>query len=111
MPDYTPGPWEVEVEGDGIETTACGPIKTLFRGQSSRDLEIMRAEAIANARLIAAAPELLEALAFFLGVYMLKSESEWTDYCEAAERARVAVYKALHGEPPAQDPDEPRAEG
>ena len=54
---HTPGPWEVQI---GIDPTgfAC-----YFIGRISRPF-ISRAEEEANARLIAAAPDLLEALEY-----------------------------------------------
>jgi len=66
MSEHTPGPWIavgtwVEVENDNIpDICICGP-NDIGQGNLARtDKEIM-----ANARLIAAAPELLEALQSF----------------------------------------------
>ncbi len=55
MSEHTPGPWSV-CDGDGkwiVETPEFGIIITAEGGNSDADL--------ANARLVAAAPELLEA--------------------------------------------------
>ena len=62
---HTPGPWEVEEHENGdIETSVCGLVKTTYRSGPSGglDLKQMKEEALANARLIAAAPDLLGAL-------------------------------------------------
>ena len=49
------GPWDVEVNGEYTETTACGPIKATMQ----RDLEAMKREGAATARLTLDAPKLL----------------------------------------------------
>lgn len=70
---HTPGPWEVFICDDGSEHTGwpisihqAGTDKTVVRtgGQwpYTWDEAISKNEAVANANLIAAAPELLEAL-------------------------------------------------
>ena len=63
-PAWTPGPWEAEcfmVKGGGYVITQTGYSSTLPRSRSH--------EAEANARLIAAAPSLYEALAHCLDCY------------------------------------------
>ena len=105
MVDYTPGPWDIIVTQDAIETTICGPVKTTYRADSDRACGQMRAEAIANARLICAAPDLLDVVTRFLAVYMLKSDAQWTDYCTVAEEAR-AILRKIHAQTtPANLPD------
>src|SRR5258706_14863328 len=64
---YTPGPWELHQDVDGANSVrVCVPDATTDRGcRAVAEAEILgmsRAEAEANARLIAAAPELLEAV-------------------------------------------------
>ena len=55
---HTPGPWEVNHTGTGIGVDpVCDAVNATFR----HDNELMRIEAEANANLIAAAPDLLEA--------------------------------------------------
>ena len=89
MSEHTPGPWRVfdgadhfiigigELNGDGI--TDCG--FGIWRGKSE--------EAQANARLIAAAPDLLAALRNFMEAdgHSDFEESWWT-------AARAAIAKA-----------------
>lgn len=86
---FTPGPWFEHREGfstvyvesklrDGViqEVAACGPTEAGSEQQ------------LANAKLIAAAPELLEALQLIMDgdFYMPK---------ESADAARLAITKAL----------------
>ena len=70
---YTPGPWSVQENGDGSVSIAgaCSPdpitnarylwVADVLRTQSSNPLWRQEEESEANARLIAAAPSLLEA--------------------------------------------------
>jgi hypothetical protein len=60
---YTPGPWIVSPRGGVVLAKAdeCGCIATMHKHPLSNN-----SEQEANARLIAAAPELLEALKAFL---------------------------------------------
>ena len=64
---HTPGPWEIDLESVGIELPGHVPISSKFHTWFAQvvwkmddDERSPRCEA--NARLIAAAPELLEAL-------------------------------------------------
>ncbi len=91
MSDFTPGPWEIEDSEDGLQTSVCGDIKVRF----NRDNSKMAAEAWANARLIAAAPELLEALREFV------SAVEFVDpgvYSDQIADAKKAISKATGGQ-------------
>jgi len=59
MSEHTPGPWEVIEHEDGsIQTSICGAISSRY----CRDNKVMGIEAMANAHLIAAAPEMLAGL-------------------------------------------------
>jgi len=92
----TPGPWRVEkryfVESNtdpkdilGIGTVAdCRPYAT-----------DRHPEAEANARLVAAAPDLLAALAGL--VERLERENGWVQTEDGLSAARAAIHKALHG--------------
>ena len=67
MNNHTPGPWRVIAPRDdyaGIDAETCGII--LFGYKDEKDFSGIRgmsaAEAVANAALIAAAPDMLEAL-------------------------------------------------
>jgi hypothetical protein len=95
---HTPGPWRI-TENGCIASQGYVPIRTPFRegafregpGRSDHPEEVLQA----NARLIAAAPELLEAL---------KEQIEprakgWkvTDWGIRDENARAAIAKAEGG--------------
>ncbi len=75
MATFTPGPWELhqEIPGGSNSVRVCVPDATAERGcRAVAEAEILRMprlEAEANARLIAAAPELLDALRAFCGDY------------------------------------------
>lgn len=96
---HTPGPWECKhragsdemyrteifsAKHGGIATCAWTP-KNCGNGVTATYRE-------ANARLIAAAPDLLAALQF-----MLDSEVHGWDILPAQEQARVAIAKATGG--------------
>jgi hypothetical protein len=96
-PGYTPGPWRIftntdgskligigELTGDGIADCGFG----LWRGGE--------AEAIANARLIAAAPDLVEALQNILLCPAILDELNGDNETNnAVAKARAALSKAL----------------
>lgn len=84
---HMPGPWEVEKTLDGLETTACGPIKVIY----SRDRDAMRIEAEATARLIAAAPDMLLALRNMLLAFDVGQRATPTS---AIGLARAAIEKS-----------------
>ncbi|EMH9206351.1 TPA: hypothetical protein ACTYTR_003827 [Klebsiella michiganensis] len=79
----TPGPWHVSNEGCMLIRDDAGlSIVAKYVGYTNDE------EELANARLISAAPELLEALLLIMGgdFYMPK---------ESADVARLAIAKAL----------------
>ncbi len=103
---HTPGPWEVFIDDSGgkwtgwplsIDATSITD-KTVVRtgGQFPYkwDAKTSQTEAIANARLIAAAPDLLEAL--------MDAVDAWETHCESGDMmqgdwvcdARAAIAKA-----------------
>jgi hypothetical protein len=102
-PQHTPGPWEADKEVIGWwsgEQTGC--MVRFFRG--SRGMPIancLRGEtgyvaAVANAKLMAAAPELAEALKSCLGSMQMElpeCEGCTTDPCTQC-RAKSALKKA-----------------
>lgn len=99
---HTPGPWRLDNNiAYGWKTNPFS-ITVRKRGVHSTTVAnipakqtISRDEAEANARLIAAAPELLEALKDMLDGH----EDACTGYGEgAADKARVAIAKATGGE-------------
>ena len=85
MSAYTKGPWEVDRRAstrvtDGADTTIASA------GMASRTME----DAQANARLIASAPDLLEALkraSGLIGGGSLVQYSAWADLCRAIDAA------------------------
>ena len=89
MSKHTPGPWAMPDSGQGriskvgVNGGWDGMIATADCGDYARS----RSEGLANARLIAAAPELLEALKDMLDGH----EDACTGYGEgAADKARAA---------------------
>jgi hypothetical protein len=87
---WTPGPWDISYDNDTGPNDDCfhewmdvGPAKITgqYRG---RDL--------ANARLIAAAPDLYEALEFLLSCYRFGAVTSGKD--RAIREAAVALAKA-----------------
>ena len=99
MSEHTPGPWEVfnfSKMGRRFVTVRSGNMEvadvTSFVGPySARDEE----RADANARLIAAAPQLLKACKAFVAAYEKSLQLEKTDM--AVRMARIAI-EAAEGE-------------
>ena len=81
MTKHTPGPWSIDKEERWVIHEPEGKSGTLVVPEIYLDDD----EAIANARLIAAAPELLEALESFPG-FLCGTESgdAWIDQMRAA---------------------------
>ena len=93
MSKHTNGPWEVVrtdagiiVRTESVKKTRAGASRYAAIGGFDRSDPEQLAEALANARLIAAAPELLEALR---GLLEQTGLDEWR-----AEKARDAIAKA-----------------
>jgi hypothetical protein len=61
MPDWTPGPWEVFRFGPGLEVKTIYGCSGMDRSQFIPAVVMPGVNAEANARLIAAAPDLLAA--------------------------------------------------
>ena len=85
MSKHTPGPWAIYVNA---------PSDIVIRKMSKDGYELCSIARVssgyANARLIAAAPELLEALQKIAG----NTYDEWTNGAEAGRIARAAIAKA-----------------
>jgi len=81
MPNWTPGPWFVDSAGDVCAGEFC--VSITAGPWDEQDLE-------ANARLIAAAPELLEALQNLLAVHNGEGGTRY----HAGDIARAAIAKA-----------------
>lgn len=91
MSKHTPGPWHVELGGFVYSKTKKVADVGLNGGYFASRISA-EPERTANARLIAAAPELLEALEALL--------ADHEKYCEhgsfeSADAARAAIAKAL----------------
>lgn len=86
---YTPGPWRIGTPPPNGEQT-IGTLNGLMVAVATTGAEME--ETKANARLIAAAPELLEALQSVLD-NCLDSEG----LCAAHAKARAAIAKATGG--------------
>ena len=80
--EHTPGPWRV---GENTQYVIAG------KDSITRTHSVVRGEAVAeaNARLIAAAPEMLEALK----ICALALENTW-ETSDEAKMARAAILKA-----------------
>lgn len=86
MSKHTPGPWRLVEDRMNGSLQVYGKTLALFECWRRDDVETE----IANARLAASAPELLEALEFVIrGV---------PDTWEGVQKARAAIAKATGGE-------------
>jgi len=96
MTKHTPGPWELCDEGDygdfdGLSQVILGDDRRLCAVHVSDD------ETRANARLIAAAPELLKALKWAMrGIpkYAQRIKGQNEGYCDGWDAAHAAIAKA-----------------
>jgi len=96
---HTPGPWRISKDGDFLEAPNGDPIADL------RYLHLPNNEA--NARLIAAAPELLEALTDTIPRFVKCMEASGTDteFAEiAVAKYRAAIARATAPDPPPNPP-------
>ena len=98
MSKYTKGPWEVARTDAGIivrtesaKKTRAGASRYAAIGGFDRSDPEQLAEALANARLIAAAPELLEALEEIVSA---ADGDGWSQLDADLRKARAAIAKA-----------------
>lgn len=101
---HTPGPWAMPDSGQGriSKVGANGGWDGLIATADCGDFARSRSEGLANALLIAAAPELLEALQRFVKVMdesydYPDTSGELQRLREAANEARAAIAKATGG--------------
>jgi len=93
--NHTPGPWEAHENGHIYAEERANAVARIFENYYHRD-----GEANANARLIAAAPDMLAALEGVVATYRTfrnvpKREQEWTPLDdEALGAAFSAINKA-----------------
>lgn len=96
MTEFTKGPWIADSSEEDMPIQ-IKPTKVKFLGFSDQGLAIISCrsepESIANAYLIAAAPELYEALKAILDT--IDDEDGMLEYTEQFINARVALAKAI----------------
>lgn len=100
MSNYTPGPWVAELGRDGcfsIEADRFGITGGLLVLASRNEHPLLADQMHANARLIAAAPELLEALQNLLNDTQHKEHQDCDDGPCPVREARAAIAKATGG--------------
>lgn len=102
MSEHTPGPWHLDVLAHTITDTGNYDNRWIVRGNNHERIADMFEEgdeADANANLIAAAPEMLEALKVFMdyndqgGPLSFNTDAMWA-------QARAAIAKAEGREMP-----------
>ena len=88
---FTPGPWEHKKDGDGEwRVRQKGSVKKVLGGTTERPVcEVVNT--IADARLIAAAPDLLEALE---NLYRDSMASDFNEHWDSYKLAGLAISKA-----------------
>lgn len=97
---HTPGPWEVDRYPDGRALVFCAKFENSHYGDWIADISGIAdggSKQKANARLIAAAPELLEALEACVTQLLLHGWNDPADglkSCAALVKARAALAKA-----------------
>ncbi len=94
-PKHTPGPWRFSRDGYIVSSTTgervCSPHSTLLGGKISDQIKDLKR----NARLIAAAPELLEALRALQNIPPFDGTTATSTIRREAKRAaRAAIAKA-----------------
>lgn len=93
---FTPGPWKIVSYGDGDNLVICEQDDTwriCFMATPGGSPGAM-AKIEANARLIAAAPELYEALALFVAEYVELVESGDAGFWDAEKESKVIIARA-----------------
>ena len=100
-PVHTNGPWMIE--GDQIRTAINSGVKHVamvnyFNCGPGDPRTITDEEHEANAKLIAAAPEMLEALRRVDNYFTQPGEDDWVRFCkEVLEPVRRAIKLAMEG--------------
>ena len=88
MSGHTPGPWRVEEYGRYVVVRGCD-------GRIVHEIRIKAPDAPANARLIAASPELLAAL---IRIVDAMDARDGDEIVPGVDAARQAIAKATGGE-------------
>lgn len=100
--NHTPGPWISSLTGTTVTATVTreinGKIRTFEQKIATTPVGLDAFERVANAQLIAAAPDLLEALRGMLEVYGVRECSPFNNATltevELCDMARTAIDKA-----------------
>lgn len=89
---HTPGPWKIQWDPRLEEIVAIGPVTPGVWVESFEDHEVWLDVGEADANLIAAAPELLEALDWLVLIARGElSDLEFKDAIDTAERVLAAA--------------------
>ena len=104
MSNHTPGPWLFDEESEAITTNdRVASSKTQIATVELGWAEPFESEQIANARLIAAAPELLAELITMTDAYTEAMKDAGVSHCPEAfvivRSARAAIAKATEAKP------------
>ena len=100
-PVHSNAPWRIE--GENVKTAISSGCKRIamvdsFDCGTGDPRSISKEEHEANARLIAAAPEMLEALRRVDNYFTQPGEDDWIRFCkEALEPVRLAIKLAMEG--------------
>jgi hypothetical protein len=90
---HTPGPWEYDAESEQIIAPKCG-YQWTAPPTIARIVSLDYDEDDGNARLIAAAPDLLEALRKIAAIEDKMFGGDWDEIEEARMVARAAIARA-----------------
>ena len=97
MSPHTPGPWAVDADDEPyagiVEGTRIGN-DTWTVAMALADVPALEREVEANARLIAAAPDLLDSLRSILGLAEIKYGNLHADVTVEFDKARAAIARA-----------------
>lgn len=97
---HTPGPWKIFDEGDHFPGIDADEMTIILWGNEDENVGVQghsKDERLANARLIAAAPELLECLVWAMREGRLSYSARTSSnraHCDAIDRAKAVIAKA-----------------
>lgn len=96
---HTPGPWSVFTKNDGTMMVAKTPTHYIAKVVGSSAVGDVRAKFMADARLIAAAPDMLEALRMAAAAYAAgpNPAAVRAEMDSAIDYIRAAIAKATGG--------------
>lgn len=93
---HTPGPWQYAFEGGTVAFIVESDLTTVAK-LSVTENTTAHAALPANSRLIAAAPELLEALQWMVDAFEPHASGSHENRADALRTARKAITKATEG--------------